>query len=200
MVNTSRHNLKLKTSRTCDYFIVVAMVTGFIALYVGYVLDQFLGFYFYIWYILCSNIGALYFKHRKIVRKYFWLTNSVLNMIMALMALPLLLEGNTIPGLASLGFEYVISICVFTAAFSMLLQNIKYLNKILIYVIVSTSSLWLVIYFFAVAAFIIAIPLLCPSGPIAWILVISIWLLTLMHPISMLYVIKQNLQELKQYD
>lgn len=54
--------------------------------------------------------------------------------------------------------------------------------------------------FFAVATFIITIPLLCPSGPIAWILVISIWLLTLMHPVSLLYVIKQNLQEIKQYD
>ena len=33
-----------------------------------------------------------------------------------------------------------------------------------------------------------------------WVAILCVWVLFLLHPISMLYVIKQNLQELKQYD
>lgn len=118
---------------------------------------------------------------------------------MALMVLPLLLEGNTIPGLAFLGFEYVISICVFTTAFSMLLQNIKYLNKILIYVIVSTSSLGLLHIFCSCNIYNYH-----SSAMSKWPNCMDIgyiYMATNTYASGFIALcIKQNLQELKQYD
>ena len=79
-------------------------------------------------------------------------------------------------------------------------MELKYKYSRIRYFSIFFIQLWVRMWSGAVFLLIFAIPILYPNGLLAWAAILSVWVLFLLHPVSLLYVIKQNLKELKQYD
>ena len=96
---------------------------------------------------------------------------------------------------------FCIVLILFGISFTVLhLLELKYKYSRIRYFTISFFQLWVRMWSSVILLLIFAIPILHPNGLLAWVAILCVWVLLLLHSVSILYVIEQNLKELKQYD
>ena len=148
----------------------------------------------FISYLIIMEISALCYNKIELIKKGFWLLQSLCSTILCfLVFFERDVDSNLMP--------FCIVLILFGISFTILhLLELKYKYSRIRYFTISFFQLWVRMWSGAVFLLIFAIPILHPNGLLAWAEILSVWVLFLLHPVSLLYVIKQNLQELKQYD
>ena len=148
----------------------------------------------FILYLIIIEISALYYNKIELINKVFWLLQSLCSIILCFLCF------------SERDVDYnLILFCIVLILFgissaTLYLLELKYKYSRIRYFTISFIQLWVRMWSGAVFLLIFAIPILHPNGLLAWAAILCVWVLFLLHPISLLYVIKQNLQELKQYD